>query len=38
MEIDLRLLEALMLEDPDIRVYLREVNSNGSDKYSVFWK
>ena len=37
-EIDRRLQEAILMEDPDILVDLREVNSNRSDKYSVFWK
>ena len=27
-----------MMEDPDILVDIRELNSNGSDKFSVFWK
>ena len=37
-EIDKRLQEAIMMEDPDVLVDLRELNSNGSDKFSVFWK
>ena len=36
-EVDKRLKEAILMEDPDIIVDLREVNSNGSDKYGVFW-
>ena len=27
-----------MMEDPDVLVDLHELNSNGSDKFSVFWK
>ena len=37
-EIDARLKEALLMEDPDITVDLRHVNSGGGDKYSVFWQ
>ena len=37
-EIDRRLQEALLMEDPDILFDLRALNSNQSDKYSVFWK
>lgn len=37
-EIDMRLREAILMEDPDILVDLRELNTNGSDQYSVFWK
>ena len=37
-EIDKRLNEVLLMEDPHILVDLRELNSNQSDKYSVFWE
>lgn len=37
-EIDKQLQEALLMEDPDILIDLRALNSNQSDKYSVFWK
>lgn len=37
-EIDSRVTEALAMEDPDIVIDLRELNSNGSDRFSVFWE
>ncbi len=37
-EVDERIAEALMMEDPDIIIDLRETNLNGSDRYSVFGK
>ena len=33
---DERLREAILMEDPDLLVDLRELNSNQSDKYKVF--
>ena len=36
-EIDNRVAEALSMEDPDIIIDLRELNSNKSDRFSVFW-
>ena len=35
---DERLREAILMEDPDLLVDLRELNSNQSDKYKVFWE
>ena len=37
-EIDKRLQEALLMEDPDLLVDLRALNLKQSDKYNVFWK
>lgn len=37
-EIDQRLKDALSMEDPDILVDLRHLNTNGSDRFDVFWK
>ena len=37
-EIDQRLQEALSMEDPDLLVDLRHLNTNGSDRFEVFWK
>ena len=37
-EIDKRLREAILMEDPDILIDLRRLNSNESNKYEVFWK
>ncbi len=37
-EIDNRLKEVLLMEDPDILVDLRHLNSRGEDNFSVFWK
>ena len=37
-EVDKRLQEAILMEDPDLLVDLRELNSNQSDNYKVFWK
>lgn len=37
-EVNERMAEALSMEDPDIVVDLRELNTNGADKYSVFWE
>lgn len=37
-EIDERMAEALAMEDPESVVDLRELNKNGSDRYSVFWE
>ena len=36
-ETDKRVAEAIEMEDPDIHTDLRYQNTNGSDKYSVFW-
>ena len=36
-EIDRRVQEAIEMEDPDILIDLRHRNTNGSDKYGVFW-
>ncbi len=36
-EMDERMAEALAMEDPEIVVDLRELNKNGSDRYSFFW-
>ena len=36
-EVDARMQEALLSEDPDIIIDLRERNSNDQDKFSVFW-
>ena len=37
-EIDERLKEALLMEDPEILVDLRHLNLNESDGFSIFWK
>lgn len=37
-EIDERLQEALLMEDPDLLVDLRALNLKQSDKYNIFWK
>ena len=37
-ELDERLRQAILMEDPDLVVDLRELNFNNSDKYSIFWK
>ena len=37
-EIDQRISEALAMEDPDVIIDLRELNSNGKDRFSVFWE
>ena len=37
-DIDKRLQEAILMEDPDLLVDLRQLNSNQSDKYKVFQK
>ncbi len=37
-EIDERVSEALAMQDPDIILDLRECNTNGQDRYSVFWE
>ena len=37
-EVDVRMAEALSMEDPDIIVDLRECNSNKTDKYAIFWE
>ena len=37
-EINERVSEVLMMEDPDIIIDLRELNSNGKDRYGVFWE
>ena len=36
--VDERMAEALSMEDPDIVIDLRELNSNGKDRYGVFWE
>ncbi len=36
--IDERVTEALSMEDPNIIIDLRELNSNGSDRFKVFWE
>lgn len=38
LELDLRLQEALDSQDPDLIVDLRSLNSDGSDRYAVFWE
>jgi len=37
-EIDMRLKEALDMEGPDILIDLRHQNTNGNDKYEIFWQ
>ena len=37
-EIDKRAAEALSMEDVDIVIDLRELNTNGKDKFEVFWE
>ncbi|XP_019855512.1 PREDICTED: uncharacterized protein LOC109584273 [Amphimedon queenslandica] len=36
-EIDTRVQEALLAEDPDIVIDLRHFNSNGEDNFRIFW-
>ena len=36
-EVDKRVIEALEMEDLDVTIDLRELNTNGHDHYSVFW-
>ena len=36
-EIDSRVEEALLMEDPDILIDLRHQNTNKSDRYKVCW-
>ena len=37
-EIDQRVADALRMEDPDIIVDLRELNTNGKDCFTIFWE
>ena len=36
-EMDQRVSEALMMEDPEIIMDLRQLNTNGKDSFGVFW-